>query len=325
VIALYRLLYWPLSKIRQPLVIAEVIIGILLGPCVFGRIPNFTETIFPSTVMAPFTLAANIGLILYFFLVGLELDLRFLVSDWRIATSVASLDTAIPFGMGYAIAYCLYKEFRDEPGTAEINFATFGLFIAIAIAITAFPVLCRILTSLNLLNTNIGVIVLSSGIANDVVGWVLLALCVTLVNSGSGLTSLWVLLTTIGFALFLAFAVRPCFMSILRRTHSLENGPTQGVVALTIFILLGSAFFTSVIGAHSVFGSFMVGLMCPHEGGFAIKLTEKLEDLIATLFLHSSSHDLDSTLTWAFSTAASSGAPSSQLSSSLLLARSSAE
>lgn len=235
--------------------------------------------------MAPFTLAANIGLILYLFLVGLEIDLRFLASNWRIAVSVASLDMAIPFGMGYVIAYGLYHEFRNEEGVAHINYATYGLFIAIAIAITAFPVLCRILTALNLLNTNVGVIVLSSGIANDVVGWVLLALCVTLVNSGNGITALWVFLTAVGFALFLAFAVRPAFMWVLRKTHSLENGPTQGVVALTIFTVLVSAFFTSVIGAHSVFGAFMVGLMCPHEGGFAIKLTEKLEDLISTLFL----------------------------------------
>lgn len=259
--------------------------GILLGPSVFGRIPGFTAAIFPKEGMAPFTLVANIGLTLYLFLVGLEIDLRFLVSNWRIAVSVASLDMAIPFGSGYAIAYGLYREFNNEEGVVEINFATYGLFVAIAIAITAFPVLCRILTSLNLLNSNVGVITLSSGIANDVVGWVLLALCVTLVNAGNGITALYVFLTAIGFALFLAFAVRPAFMWVLRRTHSLENGPTQGVVALTLFIVLASAFFTNIIGAHAVFGAFMAGLMCPHEGGFAIKLTEKIEDLIATLFL----------------------------------------
>lgn len=235
--------------------------------------------------MAGFTLAANIGLIFYLFLVGLEIDLRFLVRNWRTAISVASLDMAIPFGLGYALAYGLYNQFRNEPNIVNINFATFGLFVAIAIAITAFPVLCRILSSLNLLNSNVGVITLTSGIANDVIGWVLLALCVTLVNSGNGITALYVLLTAAGFALFLAYAVRPGFMWILRKTHSLENGPSQGVVALTIFMTLISAFFTDIIGAHSVFGAFMIGLMCPHEGGFAIKLTEKLEDVIAALFL----------------------------------------
>ena len=94
-----------------------------------------------------------------------------------------------------------------------------------------------------------------------------------------------IFLVSVGYAIFLAFTVRPAFMWVLRKTHSLENGPSQGVVALTVFMVLCSSFFTSIIGAHSVFGAFMIGLVCPHEGGFAIKLTEKLEDLIATLFL----------------------------------------
>ena len=250
-----------------------------------GRIPGFTAAIFPPAGMAPFRLAANIGLILFLFLVGLEINLRYLLRNWRVAISVATLDMAIPFGLGVALAYGLYNQFAGEPGTAPISFGVFALFIGVAIAITAFPVLCRILISLKLLNTTVGVIVLTSGIANDVVGWILLALCVTLVNAGAGITALWVLLVSIGYSLFIAYALRPAFMTVLRRTHSLENGPTEGVVALTIFLVLGSAFFTSVIGVHSIFGAFMIGLMCPHEGGFAIKLTEKIEDLTSTLFV----------------------------------------
>ncbi|KAF6809580.1 k+ homeostasis protein kha1 [Colletotrichum musicola] len=285
VIALTRLLYWPLSKINEPKVIAEVIAGILLGPSVLGRIPGFTAAIFPPQSMPPFRLAANIGLVLFLFLVGLEINLSYLLSNWRTAISVATLDMAIPFGLGVAVAYGLYNEFHNEPGVAPISFGVFALFIGVAMAITAFPVLCRILTSLKLLNTTVGVIVLTSGIANDVVGWVLLALCVTLVNSGAGVTAVWILLVSVGYALFLGFAVRPAFVWVLRRTRSLENGPTQGVVALTILMVLASAFFTSIIGVHSIFGAFMIGLMCPHEGGFAIKLTEKIEDLISTLFV----------------------------------------
>ncbi|KAH6892430.1 Sodium/hydrogen exchanger family-domain-containing protein [Thelonectria olida] len=285
VISLTRLLYWPLGKIREPRVIAEVITGIILGPSVLGRVPGFTDAIFPKNGMAPFRLAANIGLILYLFLVGMEINLMYLLRNWRIAVGVATLDMAIPFGCGVALAYGLYNEFGDDPELAPISFAVFALFIGIAIAITAFPVLCRILTALKLLNTNVGVIVLTSGIINDVVGWVLLALCVTLVNSGAGLTTVWILLVSVGYALFLAFAVRPCFMWVLRKTRSLENGPSEAVVALTILMVFASAFFTSIIGVHSIFGAFMVGLMCPHEGGFAIKLTEKIEDLISTLFV----------------------------------------
>jgi Kef-type K+ transport system membrane component KefB len=149
----------------------------------------------------------------------------------------------------------------------------------------AFPVLCRILTELKLLGTTVGIIVLSAGVGNDVVGWILLALCVALVNTNTGLTALWVLLVAVGYALFLAFAVRPSFLWVLRRTRALQDGPSQGIVALTLMIALASAFFTGIIGIHPIFGAFMAGLICPHEGGFRIKLTEKVEDLISALFL----------------------------------------
>lgn len=145
--------------------------------------------------------------------------------------------------------------------------------------------LCRILTELKLLSTPVGVIVLSAGVGNDVVGWILLALCVTLVNAGSGITALWVLLTSVGYCLFLAFPVRIGFMWVLRRSGSLENGPSQSIIALTLLMALTSSFFTGVIGIHAIFGAFMAGLICPHEGGFAIKVTEKIEDLVSALFL----------------------------------------
>lgn len=145
--------------------------------------------------------------------------------------------------------------------------------------------LCRILTELKLLSTPVGIIVLSAGVGNDVVGWILLALCVALVNAGSGLTALYVLLTCVGYALFLCFAVRPVFLWVLRRQNALTDGPSQGVIVLTLLIALASSFFTGVIGVHAIFGAFMAGLICPHEGGFAIKVTEKIEDLISALFL----------------------------------------
>ncbi len=145
--------------------------------------------------------------------------------------------------------------------------------------------MCRILTSLKLLGTPVGVIVLSAGVGNDVVGWILLALCVALVNSGAGLTALYILLVAIGYIVFLVFLVRPLMMWFLRRTGSLANGPTQTVVALTILLVLASAFFTGIIGIHPIFGAFIIGLLLPHEGGFAIKLTEKIEDLVSVLFL----------------------------------------
>lgn len=127
--------------------------------------------------------------------------------------------------------------------------------------------------------------VLSAGVGNDVVGWILLALCVALVNAGSGITALYVLLTCVAYVLFLVFAIRPAFIWLLRRTGSLQNGPTQSVVALTILMVFASAFFTGVIGVHPIFEAFLIGLVCPHEAGFAIKVTENIEDLVSVFFL----------------------------------------
>ncbi|KAJ5064239.1 K(+)/H(+) antiporter 1 [Bipolaris maydis] len=285
IIIVCHLINYPLSKIRQPRVIAEIIGGIVLGPSVMGRIPGFQESIFPKESMVNLNLAANLGLTLFLFIIGLEVDLRHLLSNWKPALSVGLASMAIPFGMGAAIAVGLYNEFKGDPNTVEIDFSIYMLFIGVAMAITAFPVLCRILTELKLLMTPVGIIVLSAGVGNDVVGWILLALCVALVNAGSGLTALWVLLTCAGYMVFLVYVVRPAFVYVLRRSRALQDGPSQGIISLTLLIALGSAFFTGIIGVHPIFGAFMAGLICPHEGGFAIKVAEKIEDLIGALFL----------------------------------------
>ncbi|TAQ86569.1 hypothetical protein B7494_g5104 [Chlorociboria aeruginascens] len=285
IIIFCRLLHYPLSKLRQPRVIAEVIGGIILGPSVMMRIPGFENAIFPAPSMAVLSNVANFGLILFLFLVGLEVNMRLFVSHWRVALSVGLAGMALPFGLGCAISYGLYHQFRHEPDTVPISFGVYMLFIGTALSITAFPVLCRILTELKLLGTPVGVTVLAAGVGNDVVGWILLALCVALVNNGSGLTALYVLLVAIGWVLLLVFAIRPTLLYILRRSGSLEKGPSQSIVALTLLLALTSAWFTGIIGIHPIFGAFLMGLICPHEGGFAIKLTEKVEDLVSVLFL----------------------------------------
>lgn len=136
IIILCHILHWPLSKIRQPRVIAEVIGGILLGPSVMGRIPGFRAAIFPQESIPGLTLVANLGLVLYLFLIGLETDVRFLISNWRIASSVAFAGLALPFGLGCALAWGLYNEFRNDPGIVHIEFSTYLLFIGVAVAIT---------------------------------------------------------------------------------------------------------------------------------------------------------------------------------------------
>ena len=235
--------------------------------------------------MPALNVAANVGLILFLFLVGLEVDLRLLVRNWKISLGVGAAGMALPFGLGCGIAYGLYHEFGNKEGVVNVSFGTYMLFVGVAMAITAFPVLCRILTELNILSTQVGVVVLSAGVGNDIVGWILLALCVALVNAGSGISALYVFLVEAGYVLLLIFAVRPAFLWLLRRTRSIQNGPSQSIVGLTILMVFMSAFFTSIIGVHQIFGAFLIGIICPHEGGFSIKIVEKIEDLVAVFFL----------------------------------------
>ncbi|KAM0298068.1 hypothetical protein ACHAPM_008764 [Fusarium culmorum] len=285
IIVFCRLLQWPLSKLGQPRVIAEVIGGIILGPSVMMRIPGFKENIFPTESMPVLTNVATIGLLLFLFLVGLEVDTRMFKSNWRVAVSVGLASMMLPFGLGVAVAWGLYEEYGSEGTMKDMEFGTFALFIGTALAITAFPVLCRILSELQLLSTSVGVTVLAAGIGNDVVGWVLLALSVALVNNANGLTALYVFLTAVAWVLFLVYAVRPVFLWVLRRTDSIQNGPSQGITTLTLLLVLASSWFTAAIGVHAIFGAFLIGLICPHDGGFAIKLTEKIEDLVGSILL----------------------------------------
>lgn len=251
IVTFTQLLAIPFARIRQPRVIAEVIGGVLLGPSVMGRIPNFTRRIFPAESIPLLTLTANIGLVFFLFLVGLEIDTRLMKRNARAAMSISAAGLILPFGLGAALAVPLYNEFVSD----TVNRGYFILFVAVAIGITAFPVLCRILTETRLLDTTVGVVTLSAGVGNDVIGWVLLALSVALVNASSGLTALWVLLAGVGYVLFLLFPVKFAFRWLARKTGSLENGqPSTTMMTITFLLVLVSAFFTDIIGIHAIFG-----------------------------------------------------------------------
>ena len=240
-----------LRKLRQPKVIAEVLGGILLGPTAFGAIPGFTEHIFPSESIPYLTLVANIGLVLFLFIVGLEIETEVIKRNAKYSISIAMGGMVIPFGLGAALAIPIYDRFVDQ----DIPFTHFMLFTGVAFSITAFPVLCRILTELNLVETTVGIVVLSAGVGNDIIGWTLLALSVALVNAGSGLMSLWILLTAVGWTIFMLFPVKFAMRWLAHRTGSMESGPTMFYMTITIVVVFGSAFFTDVIGVHAIFGS----------------------------------------------------------------------
>jgi Kef-type K+ transport system membrane component KefB len=162
--AMIQLLALILSRIRQPRVIAEVIGGILLGPSVMGHIPGFSNAIFPTASLPMINLTATIGLVLFLFLVGVEIDVRIIKHNAKASMAISAVGLIVPLGLGAALGVPIYHQFVDP----SINYGYFLLFVAVAVGITAFPVLCRILTELKLLEDTVGVVVLAAGVGNDV-------------------------------------------------------------------------------------------------------------------------------------------------------------
>jgi Kef-type K+ transport system membrane component KefB len=218
---------------------------------------GFTAHIFPTASFPLLTLTATIGLIIFLFLVGLEVDVRIIKRNMKSSVAISVAGLIVPLGMGAAVGVGVYRQFVQP----SVNFGYFVLFSAVAVGITAFPVLCRILTETKLLDTTVGVVTLSAGVGNDVVGWILLALTVALVNAGNGLDALYVLLTSVGFVIFMMYPVRWAYKWLARWTGSLETGqPSHTMMTLTLLIIFVAAFFTDVIGVHAIFGVFVIFL-----------------------------------------------------------------
>ncbi|KAH0826140.1 Sodium/hydrogen exchanger [Lanmaoa asiatica] len=298
ILIMAQLLGLILGKIRQPRVIAEILGGILLGelacgvnsfafslyvrgPTAFGRIPGFTNHIFPTNSVPFLSLTANIGLCLFLFIIGLEIDPSIIRRNVRLSLVVSLAGVLLPFAIGCGMSVAIYHNFIGS----STSFNYFMLFIGVSYSITAFPVLCRILSALKLLDTTVGLIALSAGVANDVIGWSLLALAVAFVNATSGLTALWTFLTCVAYTLFLLFPTKWALRWLARRTGSTVHGPTMFYMSVVMLVLWGSAFFTDIVGVNAIFGAFVVGVIVPREGNVSIAFVEKLEDMVQIIFL----------------------------------------
>ncbi|KAJ2500321.1 K(+)/H(+) antiporter [Coemansia sp. RSA 1972] len=282
IVCLCRFLHFFLKRLYQPSVISEIIGGILLGPTALGRWKAFSTNVFPKESLVNLNLVANFGLVLFLFMIGLELDPRMLKKNISRGVAISIAGIALPFGLGAAVSYALYSILMDSAG----KFVNFLLFCGVAMAITAFPVLARILTERNLLKTTVGSISMSAAAVDDVVSWCLLALVIALTNNSSGLTALYVFLAGLAWVLFVILIVRPVYLGYLRRSGVLSGrDPTQTVLFITFMMVLVSAFYTDAIGIHAIFGGFLIGVIIPHDGGFAVKVVEKIEDVVHIFFL----------------------------------------
>jgi Kef-type K+ transport system membrane component KefB/nucleotide-binding universal stress UspA family protein len=281
IIALSRLVGLLASALSQPMVIAEIVAGILLGPSLLGLVSPHTMTaLFPKESMGLLGMISQIGLILFMFLIGLELDPKLLRGRAHTSVVISHSSIIVPCLLGALLGLYLYPRLSSP----DVPFGSFVLFMGVAMSITAFPVLARILAERRLLKTKIGAIAITCAAVDDVTAWCLLAFVVSIAKStdvkGAAFTVGLALAYIAGMFVF----VRP-FLRRLGAVSSSPEGLTQNLVAVTLLMLLSSSWLTELIGIHALFGAFMLGAVMPKEGNFSRLLAEKLEDLVVVFLL----------------------------------------
>ncbi|KAK1667579.1 hypothetical protein QYE76_055738 [Lolium multiflorum] len=274
-----RVLVLLLRPFRQPRVIAEILAGIVLGPSVMGQMELWGNMVFPQRSLLTLETVAHLGLLYFLFLVGLEMDLDVIRRSGKKALFVALAGMALPFCIGTATSFI----FRHQV-SRNVHQTSFLLFLGVALSVTAFPVLARILAEIKLLNTELGRIAMSAAIVNDMCAWILLALAIAITEVNSTmLSSLWVLLGGVVFVLFCFYVVRPGMWWLIGRVPEGESISDMDV-SLILTGVMAAGVCTDALGIHSVFGAFVYGLVIP-SGPLGVALIEKLEDFVTGLLL----------------------------------------
>lgn len=282
VVAAARVVGLLFRRIGQPQVMGEMVAGILLGPSLLGRVaPGASAWLFPPESLGFLNSLSQVGLLVFMFLVGLELDPRLMRGKGHTALVTSHVSIVAPFFLGSALALYLYPRLSD----AGVGFTGFALFMGAAMSVTAFPVLARILTERKLMRTRVGAITLACAAVDDVTAWCILAGVVMIVRAGTGGLPLWA--TVAGSLVFIAamwFAVRPLLARLEARFHR-RGGVSQDVLAVVLIVTLASAWTTEWLGIHALFGAFLAGAAMPKDPAFVRGLTEKLEDATVVLLL----------------------------------------
>jgi Kef-type K+ transport system membrane component KefB len=274
-----RLLGRVMRAAGQPPVVGEVIGGILLGPSLLGWIsPAAYHTILPPEVVPTLGAVAELGVILYMFLVGLELNVDRLRGQWSSAAIVAASGMVLPFALGAVLAVTLLAGFMP----AGVPRLSFTLFMGVAMSITAFPVLARILSDLGLTQSELGVRALTCAAIADVSAWCVLALVVGVVQA-SPQRAVFVALLALILVVGVLTAGRLVAVRLIRAADA--RGAGESAVAVTLAVLLGAAWITHAIGVHAIIGAFLVGAIIPHDSQLARSLRRSFEHLVVILLL----------------------------------------
>jgi Kef-type K+ transport system membrane component KefB len=262
-------------RVGQPAVIGEIIAGVLLGPSLFGLVwPAGFGWLFPSGVVSAIDILSQLGLIFFMYLVGSEIDVDAVRRRGFTAVTVSQVSIALPMVSGIVLALGMYPVFGGDVG-----FLAFGLFIAVSMSVTAFPVLARILTDRGIAKTTLGALALTCAAIDDVAAWCLLAVVIAVSQGGSPSEVLLTIGLTLVFVLAMVYVVRPLLAKLLARV------PEQAVLAILLAGVMLSALATNEIGIHPIFGAFLFGVIAPRKDPVVERAAGKMGSVTVTLLL----------------------------------------
>ena len=272
--------------VGQPAVVGEIIAGIALGPSLLGLLPgDLDQRLFPPEVLPYLSVLAQLGLVLFMFIVGLELDMLLIRGREKLAGTISASSVVLPFALGAGLALLLYPS-HDETATGPVTPLALALFLGVAMSITAFPVLARILTDRGMHRTSTGVLALACAAVDDIIAWTLLAFVVAVVAGNGPLDVLRIIALTAVFAAAMFGLVRPALRR-LNTWYARAGRLTPDILAVVLIGVLVSAYITEIIGIHAIFGAFIFGAIMPRQGAADMtrEILERLEQVSVLLLL----------------------------------------
>lgn len=281
IIVFSRAMAWVMSLIGQPTVIGEIIAGIMLGPSLLGLFfPETFSNLFPLHSLPNLELLSQIGLILFMFIIGLELDHGVFKKRAKAALFISNSSIVLPYILGVILAYFLFDRFAPM----GVSFISFSLFMGIAMSITAFPVLARIVQERGITKTSLGTIAITSAAINDITAWGILAVIVAISNATAIAGALITIILSLAFIALMLFVIRPLLDKVAVR-YTVQETVSKNIVAAVFGIMLISSFITEIIGIHALFGAFMAGAIMPDNVRFKNIMSNKMEDISLVLLL----------------------------------------
>ncbi|MEI7507878.1 MAG: cation:proton antiporter [Flavobacterium sp.] len=283
IIIVARSFGWIFRKIGQPSVIGEIIAGIFLGPSVVGMyFPDYSAMLFPKESLGNLQFLSQIGLMLFMYVIGMELDLKVLKNKANDAVVISHASIVIPFALGMGLSYFIYQNTLFTP--KGVDFLSFSLFMGIAMSITSFPVLARIVQERGIHKTKLGTIVITCAAADDITAWCILAAVIAIVKAGTFASSVYIILMAVLYVLMMLFMVKP-FLKKIGDLYATRENLSKPVVAIFLLTLIISSYLTEIIGIHALFGAFMTGAIMPDITKIRKIIIEKIEDVALILLL----------------------------------------